>query len=378
MPRAALLPFAPMKFRDLAATAVGTARTLLAGSTLLVLLGQVTSARAADEAACRRVGPGALNPALLVLRLDNDVIARQDQGYSSGLQIKAVTPNLDSHDGDACLSGPARWLNRELEWLSPAHYEQRNLVFGLGQAIYTPNDPERSDLIVDDRPYAGALLLSAGYNARLGDELWASQIVLGVVGPASQAERTQKLFHRVFGSERFRGWDHQLKNEPVFMLLHERSQRWGSRALLPSSDSLRWDAITHWGGTVGNFLTGANVGFEIRFGYRLPDDFGSSPLRPAGENTAPLRAAASPGGWSWHAFVNTDARLVLHDITLDGNSFRDSHHVHKRPLVADVALGIAVLGEDWKLAFARNYGTRQFRGQQERPSFGSITLSRAL
>ncbi|MDP1790715.1 MAG: lipid A deacylase LpxR family protein [Methylibium sp.] len=367
-----------MNFRDVAAAAVGTAHRLFAGLAVLVLLGHVASARAADEAACRRVVPGELNPALLVLRLDNDVIARQDQGYSSGLQIKAVTPNLDPRDGDACLSEPARWLNRRLEWLSPEHYEQRNLVFGLGQAIYTPNDPARSDLIVDDRPYAGALLLSAGYNARLGDALWASQIVLGVIGPASFAEQTQKLFHRVFGSERFRGWEHQLKNEPVFMLLHERSQRWGSHTLLSASDSLRWDAITHWGGTVGNFLTGANVGFELRFGYRLPDDFGSSPLRLAGENTAPLRASAPSDGWSWHAFVNTDARLVLRDITLDGNSFRDSHNVHKRPLVADVAVGIAVLGGDWKLALARNYGTRQFRGQQERPSFGSITLSRAL
>lgn len=332
----------------------------------------------AAEADCERLVPREFNPALLVFRLDNDLFARQDQGYTSGLQIKAVTPNLDHEAGDACLSPPVRWLNRRLEWLSPERYEQRNLVFGLGQAIYTPRDPERSDLIENDRPYAGALLLSAGYNARLGDQLWATQFAFGVVGPASYAEQTQKLFHHVFGSQRFRGWDHQLRNEPVLLLLHERSQRWGSRALTPAGDGLRWDAITHWGGTVGNFLTGANVGIELRLGHRLPDDFGSSPLRPAGENTAPLRVEGSSADWSWHAFLNTDARLVLHDITLDGNSFRDSHHVHKRVLVADAAFGVALLNGDWRLAFARNFGTRQFRGQQQRPSFGSITLSRAL
>ncbi|WP_428421738.1 lipid A deacylase LpxR family protein [Methylibium sp.] len=330
------------------------------------------------EEDCNRLVKGEFNPELLVFRLENDVLARQDQGYTSGLQIKAVTPNLDRHANDACLPPWARWLNRRLEWLSPENYEQRNLVFGLGQAIYTPKDPERSDLIEDDRPYAGVLLLSAGYNARLGNQLWATQLALGVVGPASYAEQTQKFFHRVFGSAHFKGWDNQLENEPVVLLLHERSQRWGSYALTPASDGLRWDAITHWGGTLGNLLTGANVGFEVRAGYRLPDDFGSSPLRPAGENTAPLRFERSFVGWSWHAFLNADTRLVLHDITLDGNSFRHSHHVHKRLLVGDVALGVAVLAGDWKLAFARNFGTREFNGQQQRPSFGSITLSREL
>jgi hypothetical protein len=36
-----------------------------------------------------------------------------------------------------------------------------------------------------------------------------------VVGPASQAEKTQKDFHNLIGGDEPMGWDTQLPNEPV-------------------------------------------------------------------------------------------------------------------------------------------------------------------
>ncbi|NEK92333.1 MAG: lipid A deacylase LpxR family protein, partial [Xanthomonas euvesicatoria] len=81
--------------------------------------------------------------------------------------------------------------------------------------------------------------------------------------------------------------------------------------------------------------THLNAGGEVRFGWKLPDDFGSTPTRPAGENTAPSRLGRA-SGWSGHLFLTTDARWVLRDITLDGNTFRNSHSVDKRPFVGDV------------------------------------------
>ena len=58
------------------------------------------------------------------------------------------------------------------------------MTIGFGQMMYTPNDKTRSDLIKDDRPFAGALMLSLGYNARRGDTLRTSQLRVGVVvGP---------------------------------------------------------------------------------------------------------------------------------------------------------------------------------------------------
>ena len=49
----------------------------------------------------------------------------------------------------------------------------------------------RTDLIADDRPYAAALLLSFGYNARKGDRLRTTQLRLGMVGPSAFGEQVQ-------------------------------------------------------------------------------------------------------------------------------------------------------------------------------------------
>ncbi|HOI53191.1 MAG TPA: DUF2219 family protein, partial [Azonexus sp.] len=78
----------------------------------------------------------------LALRVDNDLFGGrgQDQGYSNGLQLTAVSPNIADYAGDPCLSAPARALNRYLDWLQPGAYEQRNMVVAVQQALYTPAD----------------------------------------------------------------------------------------------------------------------------------------------------------------------------------------------------------------------------------------------
>ena len=43
---------------------------------------------------------------------------------------------------------------------------QRTVSVSLGQNIYTPEDKERSDLILDDRPYAGITYLGLGLHSK--------------------------------------------------------------------------------------------------------------------------------------------------------------------------------------------------------------------
>jgi lipid A 3-O-deacylase len=82
------------------------------------------------------------------------------------------------------------------------------------------------------------------------------------------------------------------------------------------------------------------------------------------------------GNWNGHLFVALDARWVLHDITLDGNTFKSSHSVDKRSLVADVGYGVAMTHGNWRIAIARYHRTREFRGQDEIPVYGTITVGR--
>jgi hypothetical protein len=304
------------------------------------------------------------------LKLDNDMFGGQgqDQNYTNGLLFTWVSPNLAQDD--ACLPALASGLKQALDFLKPEGSSEQNVTMGIGQAIYTPTNKSTSALVADDRPYAGALMASLGYDARQGNSLHSTQLRLGVVGPASQAEDVQRWWHDLVNSERPMGWGNQLHNEPVFQLLYERR----TRAMRQESGKLGWDLIPHWGGSVGNFATYANAGAELRFGLHLPDDFGTAVLRPAGGNTWSIRP--STNRWSSHLFIALDARAVVHDITLDGNSFRDSHSVDKRPFVADLGIGIAMNYDEWRVTFGRYYRTREFDGQRDTPAYGSLTIGR--
>ncbi|KGM57782.1 membrane protein [Lysobacter arseniciresistens ZS79] len=354
----------PMRTRTLASLLLSTA-----------LAAAATPALAAGDQASV---PGArtLSPPVVSLRVDNDLLASQDQGYTNGLQLTLVSPNLVDFTDDPNLPWLARWLNTRVGARHPEGVDQLNMVVRLSQNIYTPTDPFRTDLMVEDRPYAGLLMGIAGYNLRRDDTLDTVLVGAGVVGPASMAEDVQGWVHDLTGSEEFRGWDHQLPNEPVLGIRYERTHRDGKWSV--GDGGLQVDAISHWGGALGSPMTRLNAGYEVRLGHRLPDDFGSSPVRPAGDNTAPPANGRLPAGWAWHAFAAVDGYWSIYDVSLDGTLFRDSHSVDKRAMVADLAVGAAVTVGGWKFALARYFRTREFEGQRERPSFGSFTVSRSL
>jgi hypothetical protein len=339
---------------------------------LLLALATSGAARAADDACPTRTEL----PPTVDFRVDNDLFGGQDQGYSNGAQLTLVSPNLKDYTGDPCLPRLARWINGYLDWLAPQGFEQQNMVVSFAHAIFTPTDYARRDLIEDDRPYAGAFLVGFGYNARSGDRLQTTQLKLGIVGPSARGKEVQNAVHKLTGSEPFEGWDNQLRDEPVLVLQHERMRRFAGA--YDYDHAWNWDAISHYGGAVGNFATFANGGFELRYGRYLPDDFGSTPLRPAGENTAP-RVQMAPGGvYRFHLFLTADVRWVVHDITLDGNTWKQSHSVDRRPFVGYVGYGMALMKGRWKFALARYLSTREFDEQVEPPVFGSFTISRSL
>ena len=343
-----------------------TRRTLLALSLAAAL------PLPAAAAACVRDADA--NPAQVIARMDNDVFggAHQDQGYTAGFNLAFVSPTLDGFRDDPCLPRLARWFNGLLGPLSATRGEARNMVFALNQAIYTPTDRFRSDLIVDDRPYAAVLSMQFGFNTRRGDVLDSTHLRLGILGPSAQGESIQDGFHGLFGRQRFRGWDHQLRDEPVLQLLHERTWRWQGPQ---SASGWGWDYQLHAGGAAGNLASYVNGGGGLRFGRHLPDDFGSSPLRPGGDNSAP-RLRATERDWAWHLYASLDNRWVFNDVTLDGNTWKDSHSVDRRDFVADLNLGIVVTYGEWKFAATHTRRTREFHGQREAPVFGTFTLAR--
>lgn len=312
------------------------------------------------------------------LRVDNDILGGRDEGYTGGALLTFTSPDLSNFTDDPCLPGAARFINRGLTWLQPATADRRNMTFSVGQAIFTPGDAERTDLVTDDRPYAAVVVATFGYHAIDGDQLESTLLRVGWVGPSARGEEVQRAVHKVFDSSPVRGWDNQLRDEPVFMLTREWTHRWPTRTLRSGGSGWGWDTTARWGGSLGTLITNAVAGAQWRFGYRLPDDFGSMPLWAAGENAALSARAVQSDGWSGHFFVGADAQWVLRNITLDGNTFKDSHSVDKKHLVGEVSYGFALQNGPWKFSLSRNHRTYEFEGQRNRPVFGSFTISRSI
>jgi hypothetical protein len=309
-------------------------------------------------------------------RLENDLFAGTDRHYTNGIKLSWISPDLTRfRDSDQLPDWGKQIVNRlpysQMEGL------QRNIVFSIGQNMYTPADIEARELLRNDRPYAGWLYGSAAFHNKDYRHLDTFEVQAGFVGPVSLAEETQDLIHDLRGIDKANGWDNQIKNEPGLNLIYEHKDR----ILTPVTLSgFGFDAITHYGGALGNVFTYANAGLEMRLGWNLPTDFGTSLLRPGGETNAPAdtqdpRFQEIGHGFSLHAFAAVSGRMVFHDIFLDGNTFRDSHSVDKEFLVGDLVYGISLIVDSVKVSYAQVLRTREFEGQDSGQNFGSISIS---
>ena len=314
-------------------------------------------------------------PETFNFKLENDLFAGTDRNYTNGIKLTWVSANVQDYVDDPCLPQWIRGFNRKLEFIDEGNYASRNMSISLGQAIFTPKNPDLNPPDPKDRPYAGWLYLGLGYNARGDDFMRTYEINLGVVGPGAIARQSQDLIHDARGIKRFSGWNDQLKNEFGAQLIYEEKDKWTSA---PGLFGLSVDAISHYGASLGNVATYANVGGEVRIGFYLPDDFGTSAIRPGGDNAAPFferrrRGSASSSGL--HLFASLDGRGVARNIFLDGNTFHASPKVGKKDWVADVSLGAAWIWKSGKIAYAHYLRTKEFKGQEKPQSFGSLTLS---
>ena len=314
----------------------------------------------------------AAEPGNMFVRIDNDLFTGTDREYTSGVQVGATSATVESFD-DEGFAPSLRWANDALRWLQPKGFDENNVTWTIGQRMYTPADSQLEEPDPRDRPYAGLLFAGLTYNGRDRHSMRSTSIDVGIVGPSALAEQTQTRVHRTFGADEFLGWDHQLNDEPVFRILHERFRRWDIKPTRRFGDF-----TTHYGGSIGNLTTFANAGAELRIGRSLPDNFGTATTLSYGQNTPPARWGGSSSRFSIHGFVAVDARAVLHDVTLDGNTWRDSASVEREPLAAELALGVALDWRAWQATLGATYRTREYETQEREASFGTLTFRRAL
>ncbi len=293
--------------------------------------------------------------------LENDLFYNADRHYTNGVRILWVPEQQRPLP---------KWIEKFAE-VFPWFPEQGQIRqgYGLGQSMFTPRDITVSQPAPGERPYAGWLYATIGLGVETGRRLDQLGLTLGVVGPASLAGPTQKFVHSVVGADRPRGWGGQLHNEPGLVITFQRNWRSLARVTLLGSAV---DVTPNVGIALGNVFTHGKVGITLRYGRKLPRDYGP-PLIQSG---LPGAGDFSPkGNFGWYLFAGVEGRAVARNIFLDGNSFRDSDSVKKRPLVGDLQFG-AVL--DWpaiRLSYTHVLRTREFKTQTSKDNFGSVNVT---
>lgn len=311
----------------------------------------------------------------LIITEENDFFAGTDEHYTNGIKLNWISGDLKHYAEDKRLPTFLLPYLHILPFVNEPD-QQYNVALALGQNMYVPRNTSLKTPLPNDRPYAGWTYVSLALHAKTSMQLDTFETSLGIVGPSARAAETQNNYHALMGFDRVEGWDHQINDEPGVMLSWQRTLR---SLRVDLGHDFAWDFLPHLRGTVGNVVTQGAIGFETRFGYRLPWDFGTSLIQPGGGVSAP----ASPADprlrqdidFGMHIFVGAEGRAVARNIFLDGNTWQSSPSVTKKPFVADLMAGVGLVLGRAKLTYTHVYRTQEFEKQSGPQMLGSVSLA---
>lgn len=240
----------------------------------------------------------------------NDLMVGKDGGgYTNGLFVSWY----DLSEGRDDNFRPP-WLTRPLvgRLLSEGGEVGQVATHTLGQAMITPEDIGKAEPDANDAPYAGLLFWRSGYLTVDHNRADSVTVTVGMVGPSSGAESVQRWVHKVTGSTRPRGWDYQLKDEPVGQV--ERARVW--RFAPEANGRAQADLLLLGSASVGNLESGLGTALIGRYGTRLQQSF-STASQMTGRTSNPM---ALDGGWNVYLGVGAD--YVYNQIFVSGSGIR--------------------------------------------------------
>ncbi len=304
---------------------------------------------------------GADPAATFAFLLENDTFSGQDRYYTNGFLFAWRAPAYDPPDWLATLTDRPSLL-------FPAGGTTRwGLAFG--QKKFTPEDTLARDPDPRDRPYAGWLYGALTLHSYTAREMGTLELQLGVVGPAALGEWVQNTTHDLMNIDRALGWDAQIKDEPGINLVLNRQWRLNQPA---GADGRQLGLVPSVAVSLGNVQTYAGAGVMLRYGTELDADFGPPRARPVSAGSVFFQPT---GRFGWYGFLGLEGRVVAHDITLDGNTWRDSRSVEREPLVGDASLGVALVFPTARLTATYTLRSKEFETQREVSQFGSVSVA---
>ncbi|MBL4748288.1 MAG: lipid A deacylase LpxR family protein, partial [Magnetovibrio sp.] len=313
----------------------------------------------------------------VLLQIDNDKVVDTDRHYTNGMRF-AYTPTPPPQSKPTKFHTAGLWVANLTQFKAT---DDLQTGWAVGQEMYTPENVDTTTPDPQDRPYAGWTYLGITTqntsSADTGDSISflggydlqdTFELDIGIIGPKSKAAQLQNAVHRLINVSVSRGWRSQVGHEIGILSTRILKLRTKSKKLY----GLQRDAIAHSTIHLGNVKTAISGGVTFRLGENLKEDFG--PVY--GTFSLPHQA---PKAWTWSTFAGFEARAVVRDIFLDGNTFKKSPDVKKNPFVLESRLGITThVPFDnasitaVRLSLTMVHRTREYQTQGKADRYGSL------
>lgn len=304
------------------------------------------------------------NDTMITIQSDNDFyFTGRDEDYSFGQRLTIGLP----------FKKEPKWVMGLVDWFpigQESKYRRYSITFA--QNVFTPKNLKTSEIVADQRPYAGYGYLGVGYSDPADFHTDLFNIAFGGTGDISMAQLTQDTLHGWKGIKNAAGWDNQVGTEPTVMLQFTRL--YAGREGSPIGGE-SWDLTSHINIAIGSPHTHLSKGVTLRFGTGIDREPGGPPmilpqLTPHGDYSA-------AGGLDFTVFAGIEARVVAYDFSLDGALFASNPHtVDKKWLTGQAYAGVTLYAGKWRLAYTHVVQEKTYKLQARRHSYGSVTVSR--
>ncbi len=269
------------------------------------------------------------DPWILKLHFDNDIFNNTDYYYTNGAQISLVTPMANQSP-----------LNLIFPKSRNNHLDLKG--FSITQNIYTPTNPDVSEVMTGDRPFSSYLTIgqfreSYDLTRRIS---FKSSLDMGVMGPAAMGDYVQSSIHEINPV----GWRNQIQND--FVLNYHLQVEKG----LISNPAFELNVMAKM--DVGTLYNRASAGLDMRLGSFTPV------YRGTVWNNGPFQYWFSLKG---------ELSGVAYDATLQGGLFNEknpytipAHDINR--LVVKASIGFAAYYKNYGLEFENFYWSPEFNG----------------
>jgi lipid A 3-O-deacylase len=236
------------------------------------------------------------------------------------------------------------------------------LGFELGQKIFNPLGGNIVSVTQVDRPFAGYLYAGANLNLLYKNESnFKLGAQVGVVGPASGAEKAQTWVHKTFGFYTPSGWEYQIQNDLQLNLAAEYNKLLGrTNFFIPETKT---DATLATYANLGNGFTGAGVGALFRIG-KVNQLFNSAST----QSTAIADKDFTPENkHEFFVYYKPMLNVIAYDATVQGSLFKDrdpqSMEITRDPerLVMSNVAGLTYTTKRWVFDAAATFRTKEIK-----------------